>query len=454
MREIGRQHRLRRLAFIGLAALMAIGVGGALAATQANAASIKPAAKAGFGGGLSLSRQFFGQTVEPYTGKETNVYRYTLRNARGMSVQILTYGGIVQDIWVPGRNGRAADVVLGFKTLQDYVNFASPPVTANGGPYFGELIGRYGNRIAKGTFSLNQPGAGKVTYTLPINNGVNSLHGGLVGFGNHIWADQPIQTSSKVGVQLTLVSPNGDQAAAAGTPGCPNGCTGYPATIKVVVTYTLNNANQLAIHYQTTDLSSNLNTVINLTNHSYFNLAGESSFPGSAYGQLITINAKKYTPTDTTQIPLGFQASVFGTPFNFTRPFAMGARIQDVSANFNSPGYNQLLIAQGYDHNWVLNPQTAATTGPLGLNLAARAFDPGSGRQLTVWTDQPGVQFYTSNFLNGTLTGISGHTYRQGAAYTFETQHFPNSPNQPNFPSTELKAGQTAQSTTIFAFAS
>ena len=454
MREIGRQHRLRRLAFIGLAALMAIGVGGALAATQANAASIKPAAQAGPGGGLSLSRQFFGQTVEPYTGKETNVYRYTLRNARGMSVQILTYGGIVQDIWVPGRNGRAADVVLGFKTLQDYVNFASPPVTANGGPYFGEIIGRYGNRIAKGTFSLNQPGVGKVTYTLPINNGVNSLHGGLVGFGNHIWAAQPIRHRTEVGVQLTLVSPNGDQAAAAGSPGCPNGCTGYPATIKVVVTYTLNNANQLAIHYKTTDLSSNLNTVINLTNHSYFNLAGESSFPGSAYSQLITINANRYTPTDTTQIPLGYQASVFGTPFNFTRPFAMGARIQDVSANFNSPGFNQLLIAQGYDHNWVLNPQTAATSGPLGLNLAARAYDPGSGRQLTVWTDQPGVQFYTSNFLNGTLTGISGHTYRQGAAYTFETQHFPNSPNQPNFPSTELKAGQTAQSTTVFAFAS
>jgi aldose 1-epimerase len=451
MREIGRQRRLRRLAFIGLAALMAIGVGGALAATQANAASIKPAAKAGFGGGLSLSRQFFGQTVEPYTGKETNVYRYTLRNARGMSVQILTYGGIVQDIWVPGRNGRAADVILGFKTLQDYVTYASPPVTANGGPYFGELIGRYGNRIAKGTFSLNQPGAGKVTYTVPVNNGVNSLHGGLVGFGNHIWADQPIRTPTAVGVQLTLISPNGDQAAAAGTPGCPNGCTGYPATIKVVVTYTLNNANQLVIHYKTTDLSRNLNTVINLTNHSYFNLAGESSFPGSAYGQLITINANKYTPTDTTQIPLGYQASVFGTPFNFTSPFAMGARIQDVSANFNSPGYNQLLIAQGYDHNWVLNP---GPYGPLGLNLAARAYDPGSGRQLTVWTDQPGVQFYTSNFLNGTLTGISGHTYRQGAAYTFETQHFPNSPNQPNFPSTELKAGQTAQSTTIFAFAS
>jgi aldose 1-epimerase len=451
MREIGRQRRLRRLVLVGLAAMVAMATGGSIAAAAASAATN---ARDGNGGGLSLSRQFFGQTIEPYTGKETNVYRYTLRNANGMKVQILTYGGIVQDIWVPGRRGQGADVVLGFKTLQDYVTYASPPVTANGGPYFGEIIGRYGNRIAKGTFTLNQPGVGPVTYTVPINNGVNSLHGGLVGFGNHIWADRPVYGKGFVGVQLTLISPNHDQAYPAGSPGCPNGCTGYPAAIKVVVTYTLNNANQLAIHYKTTDLSSNLNTVINLTNHSYFNLAGESSFPGSAYGQIITINANRYTPTDTTQIPLGYEASVFGTPFNFTAPFAMGARIQDVSANFNSPGYNQLLIAQGYDHNWVLNRQTAATTGPLGLNLAARAYDPGSGRQLTVWTDQPGVQFYTSNFLNGTLVGISGHTYRQGAAYTFETQHFPNSPNQPNFPSTELKAGQTVQSTTIFAFAS
>ncbi|HJZ24827.1 MAG TPA: aldose epimerase family protein, partial [Streptosporangiaceae bacterium] len=400
MREIGRQHRLRRLAFIGLAALMAIGVGGALAATQANAASIKPAAQTGPGGGLSLSRQFFGQTVEPYTGKETNVYRYTLRNARGMSVQILTYGGIVQDIWMPGRNGRAADVVLGFKTLQDYVNFASPPVTANGGPYFGEIIGRYGNRIAKGTFSLTQPGVGRVTYTLPINNGVNSLHGGLVGFGNHIWADQPIRHRTEVGVQLTLVSPNGDQAAAAGSPGCPNGCTGYPATIKVVVTYTLNNANQLAIHYKTTDLSSNLNTVINLTNHSYFNLAGEGS--GSAANQLIKINANSYTPTDSTQIPTGQIAPVAGTPFDFTHLRTIASGIEDCTQP-TSQACQQLLIAQGYDHNWVLNKQTAATTGPDGLNLAARALDPASGRELSVWTDQPGVQFYTSNFLNGTL---------------------------------------------------
>jgi aldose 1-epimerase len=451
MREIGRQRRLRRLAILGLAAMVAIAVGGSLAATQAKAASTTSAVAGGGSGGLSLSKQYFGSTVEPYTGKVTPTYRYTLRNANGMKVQILTYGGIVQDIWVPGNNGQEADVVLGFKTLQDYVNFVSPPVTANGGPYFGEIIGRYGNRIAKGTFNLKQPDGQVHTYTLPINNGVNSLHGGLVGFGNHIWADKPVYGNGAVGVQLTLISPNGDASGAAGSPGCPNGCTGYPATIKVVVTYTLNNANQLVIHYNTTNLSSNLNTVINLTNHSYFNLAGESSFPGSAYGQLITINADKYTPTDTTQIPLGYEASVFGTPFNFTTPFAMGARIQDVSANFNAP-VNQLLApSQGYDHNWVLN---AGPYGPLGLDLAARASDPGSGRTLTVWTDQPGVQFYTSNFLNGTLVGISGHTYRQGAAYTFETQHFPNSPNQPNFPSTELKAGQNVQSTTIFAFSS
>jgi aldose 1-epimerase len=446
MRGIGRQRRLRGPAVLGLAAMMAIAVGGSLAATQASAATSKPA---GGGGGLSVSKQYFGSTIEPYTGKNTAVYRYTLKNAKGMSVQVLTFGGIIQDINVPDKHGHVTDVTLGFKTLQDYVTEDSPPVTANGGPYFGETIGRYGNRIAKGTFTLDQPGVGPVTYTLPINNGVNSLHGGLVGFGNHVWAAQPVSGNGSVGVQLTLVSPNGDSSGAAGSPGCPNGCTGYPATIKVVVTFTLNNANQLAIHYKTTDESTNLNTVINLTNHSYFNLAGEASPAGSAYSQLLQINANKYSPTDTTQIPLGYQASVFGTPFDFTKPHTIGSRIDDYSANFNSPGFNQLLIAQGYDHNWVLNP---GSSGPGGLNLAAHAWDPASGRELTVWTDQPGVQVYTSNFLNGTLVGISGHAYRQGAGYTFETQHFPNSPNQPNFPSTELKAGQTVNSTTIFAF--
>jgi aldose 1-epimerase len=449
MREIGRQRRLRRLLTIGLAAMVALAIGGAVTATQANAASSRPAAPA-----LSINKQFFGSAFDKYVGHNVPVYRWTLSNNRGMRVQILTYGAIVQDLWVPDKNGVPANVVLGFKTLADYVQFDSPPVAPTTGVYFGETVGRYANRIANGKFTLNQPGVGPVQYTVPVNNGPNALHGGIVGFGNHVWASQAVFAPGSVGVQLTLVSPNGDEGYPAGSPGCPNGCTGYPATIRVVVTYTLNNANQLVIHYKTTNLSSNLNTILNLTNHSYFNLAGEGSFPGSAYGQIITINANKYTPTNTTSIPLGYLASVFGTPMNFTTPFAMGARIQDVSANFNSPGFNQLLEAQGYDHNWVLNPQTSATTGPLGLNLAATATDPGSGRTLTVWTDQPGVQFYTSNFLTGTLVGYSGHSYRQGAAYTFETQHFPNSPNQPNFPSTELPAGQTVQSTTIFAFSS
>jgi len=454
MRGIGRQRRLRGPVILGMAAVVAVAVGGSLAATQASAAIKAPAAARGGHGGLSISKQYFGSTVEPYTGKETAVYRYTLSNAKGLSVKILTYGGILQEINVPGANGREADVLLGFKTLQDYVTEDSPPVTSNGGPYFGELIGRYGNRIANGKFTLDQPGAGPVTYTVPINNNGNSLHGGLVGFGNHIWAAQEVHGHGYVGLQLTLVSPNGDQAAAAGTPGCPNGCTGYPAELKDVTTFTLNNANQLGIHYKLTNESTNLNTVTNVTDHAYFNLAGEASPAGAADGQQQQINADKYTPTNTTQIPLGYQASVFGTPFNFTTPQTIGGRIDDVSAPDNSPGYNQLLIAQGYDHNWVLNAQTAATTGPDGLNLAARAWDPSSGRELSVWTDQPGVQVYTSNFLTGTLVGISGHTYRQGAGYTFETQHYPDSPNQPSFPSTELDAGKTFTSTTVFAFSS
>jgi aldose 1-epimerase len=230
----------------------------------------------------------------------------------------------------------------------------------------------------------------------------------------------------------------------------------------VVVTYTLNNQGQLGIRYKATNNDSKLSTVLNLTNHSYFNLAGEASAAGSAYRQFVQMNANRYSPTDATQIPLPLPhgVPVAGTPFDFRAPHTIGSRISDVSAPDNTPakfasltgGKSQLLIAQGYDHNWILNKQTPATTGPDGLNLAARAFDPSSGRLLTVWTDQPGVQFYSGNFLNGTLVGISGHTYRQGAGYTFETQHFPDSPNQPAFPSTTLGPGKTFNSTTIFAF--
>jgi aldose 1-epimerase len=436
----------RRFVMAGAAVVLAAG---AFAASQASASPAQAPCSP------TITRAPFGKTIEPYTGVLTQVYRYTLTNCRGMQVNLLSYGAITQSVAVPGSSGQEADVVLGFKTLQDYVTYDSPPVTANGGPYFGETIGRYGNRIADGTFKLQQPG-GLMTYTLPINNGVNDLHGGLVGFGNHIWSQvgSLISTGSQVGVTLELVSPNNDASGAPGSPGCPSGCTGFPAQITVDVTFTLNNSDQYALHYKAVNDSSNLNTVLNLTNHSYFNLAGEDSPAGSAYGQYVQINASSYTPTDTTQIPLGYLAPVAGTPFDFTSPQQIGARIDDVSASTNSPGYNQLLIAQGYDHNWVLNGQTSATTGPSGLNLAAHAWDPASGRELTVWTNQPGVQFYSGNFLTGTLVGISGHTYRQSAGYTFETQHFPNSPNQPNFPSTELRAGGTFTSETIFAFSS
>ncbi len=437
---------------VGGAAALALATVGSLAAMKS-----APATPAGGGCSPTVSKQFFGKTIEPYTGKNTAVYRYTLTNCHGMQVKILSFGAITQSIEVPSARGREADVILGFKTLQDYVKYASPPVTTNGGPYFGETVGRYANRIAKGTFKLNGQ-----TYTLPINNGVNSLHGGLVGFGSHVWASKAVRTRGTAGVQLTLVSPNGDSSGAVGSPGCPNGCTGYPAQLTVVVTFTLNNQGQLRMHYKATNDSKKLATVLNLTDHNYYNLAGENSLPGSAYKQVVQINSNRYSPTDTTQIPLPLAhgVRVAGTPFDFRAPHTIGARIDDVSAPDNVParfasatnGESQLLIAQGYDHNWILNNQTARTTGPDGLNLAARAFDPSSGRLLSVWTDQPGVQFYSGNFLNGTLVGISGHTYRQGAGYTFETQHFPDSPNEPAFPSTTLGAGKTFNSTTILAF--
>jgi aldose 1-epimerase len=444
-----------------VAAVLGIAVAalGTVAAASAPTASATPATTRATGfGGLSIARQYFGSTVEPYTGKETRTYRYTLTNAKGMSVDLLSFGGITQEINVPGRDGKTADVVLGFKTVKDYLDNDSPPVTANGGPYFGETVGRYANRIAGGTFKLN----GK-TYTLPLNNNGNTLHGGLVGFGDHVWSQvATIHASNEVGVTLQLVSPNGDASGAKGSAGCPDGCTGFPAKLTVDVTYTLNNRDQYEIHYQAHNDSASLSTVVNLTNHSYFNLAGQGSAAGSAYRQYVQINADRYSPTDTTQIPLPITdgVSVFGTPFDFTSPRQVGSRIDDVSAPDNVPasfdaltkGESQLAIAQGYDHNWLLNQQAKSTTGPDGLNLAAHAWDPASGRELTVWTDQPGVQFYSANFLTGTLTGISGDTYRQGAGYTFETQHLPNSPNDSAFPTTTLGPDHTFTTSTIFAF--
>ncbi len=424
----------RSLTTVMLAGVLGIALVGALGMRLAPSAA---QARSGHAcSGPTISRKAFGTAFDLYAGKQLPVFQYTMVNCGHITAQILNYGGITQSVTVPDKHGHLANVMLGFKTLSEYVAEASPPPPAPGGPYFGEIVGRYANRIAGGTFKLNGH-----TYTLPVNNGPNSLHGGFVGFGNHVWASKVVKTNGAVGVQLTLVSPNGDGGQNVGCVVNNTPCTGYPGTLTVVVTYLLDNAGRLWMHYHATVAGQP--TVLNLTNHAYFNLAGESS--GDVYGQEVMINADKYTPTDANLIPTGVEAPVAGTPFDFRTFHTIGARI-----NTNDP---QLLQAHGYDHNWVLNSTGPHMSTPFGtLVLAAEARDPVSGRDLKVWTDQPGVQFYTGNFLNGTVVGISGHVYRQSAGYTFETQHFPNSPNQPSFPSTVLKPGQQFNSTTIYQF--
>src|SRR6266487_72990 len=419
----------------GMASVLALGTAGLVAASSAAAS---PAASGGPHCTASISRNNFGTANSgPYGGNQT-VWRYTITNSHCMRVRIITYGATVQSISVPDRHGHLKNVALGFKTLDDYVNLDSPPpgTPGFGGPYFGETVGRYANRIAGASFKLNG-----TTYTLPVNNGPNTLHGGFVGWGNRIWQNPTTSSGSgSASLTMTLVAPNGDEGATF-EPSC--GCTGFPAQVTTSITYSLDNSGRLWIRYKAHNDDANLSTVINLTNHTYFNLAGEAS--GPAYSQRVLINADSITPTDANLIPTGVLAPVKGTPFDFRTFHAIGSRIGDASA----PLGDQLVLAHGYDHNWVLN-----STGPKfdGLGLAAKAQDPASGRELTVWTDEPGVQFYTGNFLDGHLVGISGHTYRQTAGYTFETQHFPDSPNEPSFPSTELTAGQTFNSTTIFAF--
>ncbi len=340
------------------------------------------------------------------------VDRFTLADGRGMTVRILTYGGIIQELTVPDRFGHEANVVLGFATLDDYVAHNSP--VAGGGVYFGALIGRYANRIAKGTFTLDGQ-----TFHVPVNNNGNSLHGGTIGFDKKVWAATEIHGTDGVGLRLTYVSPNGEM--------------GYPGTLTSVVTYTLDNAGRLGIHYQAT---TDAPTIVNLTNHSYFNLAGEAS--GDIYHQQLLINADRFTPTDSTQIPTGQLAPVAGTAMDFTRLAPIGARI-----NENDP---QLLTGQGYDLNWVLNQPRGSNTP----TFAARAIDPASGRVLSIYTTQPGIQFYSGNFLTGTLVGTGGHAYRQSDGFALETQHFPDSPNHASFPSTVLRPGQTYDQTTVF----
>ena len=344
-----------------------------------------------------VTKQPFGKTPDG-----TAVDIYTLKSD-SLEAKIITYGGIVQSLKVPDKSGKSADIVLGFDSIDGYAGGPKPNP-----PFFGALIGRYGNRIAGGAFKLD----GK-TYNIPQNDGTNALHGGTKGFDKVVWKAKEIPH----GVELTHVSPDGDM--------------GFPGTLTAVVRYTLV-GKELKIEYSAT---TDKDTVLNLTNHSYFNLAGQGN--GDILKHVVKINASHYTPVDDKLIPTGELAPVEGTPFDFRKPTAVGARINDNN--------DQLNKGHGYDHNWVLD-----STGK--FSEAAEVYDPSSGRVLQVLTDQPGVQFYTGNFLDGTLTGKDGKVYGHRFGLCLETQHFPDSPNHPKFPSTELKPGQRYHSVTIFRF--
>jgi len=382
----------------------AVAAAAAVAGT-ATVAAPASASAASRGGPPTIQEELFGHV------DGAPVFRYTLTNAGGLTVKILTYGGIVQQVLVPDGHGRHVNVVLGFATLADYVAHNSP--AAGGGVYFGALIGRYANRIAKGTFTLDG-----VTYHIPINNNGNALHGGTSGFDQKIWTASVEHGAESVSLHLVDVSPDGEM--------------GFPGTLTTQATYTLDNHGRLTLKFHaTTDKA----TVVNLTNHSYWNLAGESA--GDVYDTELMIAASHYTPVDSTQIPTGVIAPVAGTPNDFRHPTAIGARIAQ-----DDP---QLLIGQGYDLNWVLDGHGGGSPA-----LAARAVEPRSGRTLTVWTTQPGIQFYSGNFLTGALVGTGDTAYRQSYGFALETQHYPDAPNHPNFPSTVLRPGQIHEQTTVF----
>jgi aldose 1-epimerase len=331
----------------------------------------------------------------------TAVALFTLSNSKGMEASISTYGGALVSLKTPDRTGKMGDVVLGYDNAAEY---------QKGKAYFGALIGRYGNRIGHAQFTLDGQ-----TYHVPKNDGENSLHGGTRGFDKHVWTARELAGGA---LELKYVSKDGEE--------------GYPGTLTATVTYTLTDNNVLRIRYQAT---TDKPTVLNLTNHSYFNLKGD----GDILGHLVMLNADKYTPVDSGLIPTGELKAVDGTPFDFRKARTPGERI-----NQND---EQLKLGKGYDHNWVLN-----RTGT-GLSLAARISEPGvSGRIMEIYTDQPGVQFYTGNFLDGSEKGKGGKVYQHRTGFCFETQHFPDSPNKPSFPSTVLRPGQKYDTTTEFRF--
>jgi aldose 1-epimerase len=364
------------------------------------------------GGGPSTSVEPFGTTADG-----TPVERWTLSNG-DVTMRVLTYGGVIQTLEVPDAEGDVENVVLGFADLAGYESDTDP--------YFGSLIGRFGNRIAGGTFTLDGQ-----TYQLPLNDGPNTLHGGPVGFDDRVWTVTDVTDDDAAALQLELVSEDGDQ--------------GFPGTLTTTVTYALDDEGRLAVHYQAT---TDAPTVVNLTQHTYWNLAGEGS--GDVYDHELQLDASAYTPVDETLIPTGEIASVEGTPFDFREPTAIGARIREAD--------QQLLYGQGYDHNWVLDREDdgarEGSDGEDSLEQAAVLRDPDSGRTLTISTTEPGIQFYSGNFLDGTLVGTGGGVYRQGDGLVLETQHFPDSPNQPDFPSTELRPGEVYESTTVFELSS
>lgn len=348
----------------------------------------------------SITSKSFGTTTNG-----TKVTLYTLTNGKGASATISNYGGIVTSLKMPDRNGKFSDIVLGFKTLPEYEAKS---------PYFGCLVGRYGNRIAEGQFTLD----GK-TYQLARNNNGQSLHGGLKGFDKVVWEATPLLTKQGPSLQLTYISKDGEE--------------GYPGTLTVTATYTLTEKNELKLVYRAT---TDKKTIVNLTHHSYFNLAGQGS--GEILDHIVTLKSDRFTPVDKNLITTGKITSVKGTPFDFRKPTAIGARINAKD--------EQLKFAKGYDHNWV----AAKLPGKLGV--VARVEDPKSGRVMEVLSTEPGLQFYTGNFLDGTLTGKGGKIYNFRTGFCIEPQHYPDSPNHKNFPSVVLKPGQTYKNTIIYRF--